>query len=134
MYFDRRVLALVDAAADRERYVVQEGIESLRHEGAVFDVRVVMVHDGRGWNALLETRLARADCELSNVFQGGTIHVTHELLESTVGERDSRVIEERLMRTSHGLAACLETRFPARCRRSDSTSYSIGTESPISSR
>jgi hypothetical protein len=74
---------------------VQAGIESLRYEGAVFDVRVVMVNDGRDWHALFESRLAPPGSSLSNVYQGGTIHVTRELLAAIVGESESRVVEER---------------------------------------
>lgn len=106
------VLGLVDGAASRERYVVQEGVESLRYQDAVFDVRVVMVHDGRAWHALLESRLAPSGSDLSNVYQGGSIRVTGELLTSTVGERESRVVEDRLRQISHGLARHFESRFP----------------------
>jgi glutathione synthase/RimK-type ligase-like ATP-grasp enzyme len=106
------VLALIDAAAGRERYVVQEGVESLRYEDAVFDVRVVMVHDGQGWHALLESRLAPRGSQLSNVYQGGSIHVTRELLVSIMGEPESRVVEDRLLQISHQLAGHFESRFP----------------------
>jgi len=108
------VLALLDAAAGRENYVVQEGIESLRYQAAVFDVRVVMVHDGQAWHALLESRLAPPGSELSNVYQGGTIRVTRELLASAVGDPEARAVEDRLRQISHGLAGHLESRFPDR--------------------
>jgi len=106
------VLGLVDGAGSRERYVVQEGVESLRHQDAVFDVRVVMVHDGEAWHALLESRLAPKGSELSNVYQGGSIHVTRELLVSVLGDRESRVVENRLREVSHRLAQHFESRFP----------------------
>ena len=106
------ILSLVEAAAGREWFVVQEGIESLRHEGGVFDVRVVMVHDARGWHALLESRLGPPGSELSNVYQGGSIRVTRELLESTVGKRESRVVEDRLREVSHRVAQHFESLFP----------------------
>jgi hypothetical protein len=106
------VLALVEAAAARERYVVQEGVESLRYQDAVFDVRVVMVHDGRAWHALLESRLAPRGSELSNVYQGGSIRVTRELLAATVGDQEGRVVEDQLRQVSHRLAGHFESRFP----------------------
>jgi glutathione synthase/RimK-type ligase-like ATP-grasp enzyme len=106
------VLALIDAAAGRERYVVQEGVESLRYEDAVFDVRVVMVHDGRTWHALLESRLAPRGSQLSNVYQGGSIRVTRELLASIMGEQEGRVVEDRLRQLSHQIAGHFESRFP----------------------
>jgi hypothetical protein len=106
------ILTLVGAATDREHYVVQEGVESLRHEGAVFDVRVVMVHDGSAWQSILESRLAPPDSDVSNVFQGGSIRVTRELLEATLGEAEGRALEERIRRVSHDLAIHLESRHP----------------------
>jgi YheC/D like ATP-grasp len=106
------VLALIDAAAGRERYVVQEGVESLRYQDAVFDVRVVMVHDGRTWHELLESRLAPRGSELSNVYQGGSIRVTRELLASMVGPQEAIVIEDQLRQVSQRLAGHFESRFP----------------------
>ena len=106
------VLAILAIATDREHYVVQEGIESLLYEGAVFDVRVVMVHDGRDWHSILESRLGPAGSELSNVFQGGSIRVTGELLTAMLGETEGRVLEEQVRRVSHGLAGHLESRHP----------------------
>lgn len=106
------ILGLIDGAAGRERYVMQEGIESLRYRDCVFDTRVVMVHDGRGWHALLESRLAPQGSQLSNVYQGGTIRVTRDLLVEAVGEHESRVVEDRVRQVSHALAEHFETRFP----------------------
>jgi glutathione synthase/RimK-type ligase-like ATP-grasp enzyme len=106
------VLGLIDGAAGRERYVMQEGIESLRYRDCVFDTRVVMVHDGRGWHALLESRLAPQGSQLSNVYQGGTICVTRDLLVEAVGEQESRLVEDRVRQVSHALAGHFETRFP----------------------
>lgn len=105
-------LSLVDGAASLDRYVIQEGIESLRYDDAVFDVRVVMVHDGQDWNAILESRLSPPGSDLSNVYQGGSVHQTHQLLERVVGESESQVVEERVRRCSHELAGYLESRFP----------------------
>ena len=106
------IVALVDAATGRDRYIVQEGIESLRCQDAVFDVRVVMVHDGQSWQSIFETRLAPRGSDLSNVYQGGSIQVPRDVLESAVGESESRAIEERLHAISHGLAKHFESDFP----------------------
>ncbi len=106
-------LALIEVAAGEERYVVQEGVESLRYREAVFDVRVVAVNDGRRWHTILETRLAPPDSELSNVFQGGSIQVTEELLASMLGEQAGREVEEEIRRVSRGLAEHLESHYPS---------------------
>ena len=106
------MLGLVDAAAGLDRYVVQEGVESLRYRDSVFDVRVVMVHDGQSWHALFESRLSPPGSALSNVYQGGTIHRTRELLEAAVGEVECRAVEGRLQDASHALAERFESLFP----------------------
>ncbi len=105
-------LGLLDGAAGRERYVIQEGVECLRHEDCVFDVRVVMIHDGEGWHSLFESRLSPPGSQLSNIHQGGTIRDTRELLAVTMGGAEGRRVEERLREVSDALARHFESRFP----------------------
>jgi len=105
-------LGVVEAAAGDKNYIVQEGIQSLRYEGSVFDVRVVMVNDSENWHSILETRLAPLDSDLSNIFQGGTIEVTEELFDGMLGADNARKLEKEIRRVSHGLAEHLETHFP----------------------
>jgi hypothetical protein len=78
----------------------------------VFDVRVVLVNDGSRWHAILETRLAPLDSDLSNVFQGGSIQITEEVLAAALGEEAGRATEQEIRRVSHGLAEHLEAKFP----------------------
>ncbi|MEO5988362.1 MAG: YheC/YheD family protein [Candidatus Eisenbacteria bacterium] len=106
------ILGLLDAAASGERYVIQEGVECLRYQDSVFDVRVVMIHDGQGWHSLFESRLSPPGSQLSNVYQGGTIRITRELLAATVGEPEGRRVEDRLREVSGALARHFESRFP----------------------
>jgi hypothetical protein len=105
-------VALIEAAASREPYIVQQGIETFRPDGAVFDARVMMAHDGHGWDALIEGRLSPPGSDLSNVFQGGTVHQIETLLAGVVGDDESRLIQERIQTAAHGLAGLLESRFP----------------------
>jgi hypothetical protein len=107
-------LTIMEIAATETAFVIQEGIESLRFRGSVFDVRVVMVNDGRQWHSLLETRVAPPGSELSNIFQGGSIHVTDELFEAELGREAGQALQENIRRVSHKVADCLESRFPGR--------------------
>jgi hypothetical protein len=123
-YYDQRdkqvfgPLALEDAigviagAVGGMSYVIQEGIESLRSEGSVFDVRVVMVNDGSRWHSIFETRLAPPGSDLSNVFQGGSIHVTETLLSRVLGDGVAAERLREIAHVGHGLARHLESRFP----------------------
>ncbi|MBW2422194.1 MAG: YheC/YheD family protein, partial [Deltaproteobacteria bacterium] len=105
-------LGVVAVAAGEKPYIIQQGIESLRYEGAVFDVRVVMVHDGQSWHSILESRLAPPGSDLSNVFQGGSVQATEDLLSSMFGEEVARETEAEIRHVSHGMAAHFESLYP----------------------
>lgn len=106
-------ISMINGAADDKAYVIQEGIDSLRFEDAVFDVRVVAVNDGQRWHEILETRLAPIGSDLSNIFQGGSIRMTEDVLRDTLGEQDAKRVEGRIRSTSLALAENLDQRFPA---------------------
>jgi hypothetical protein len=107
-------MSIIEIAATETPFVIQEGIESLRFRGSVFDVRVVMVNDGSQWHSIFETRVAPLGSDLSNNFQGGSIHVTEELLETELGREAGQAILENIRRVSHKVADYLESRFPGR--------------------
>lgn len=98
-------------AAER-RYVIQQGIDTLRLDGSAFDVRVIMVHDGSSWHWIHETRMGAPDGELSNVNQGGRSLETSVALGGLLGEVEARRVMDELCRTSHELAAFLESLYP----------------------
>lgn len=105
-------LGVVEAAAEDRNYIVQEGVDSLRYDGSVFDVRIVMVNDSERWHSILETRLAPSDSDLSNIFQGGSIRVTEDLLEQMLGATAATEVEKEIRRVSHDLAEHLHSQFP----------------------
>ncbi|MCP4007643.1 MAG: hypothetical protein GY725_25965 [bacterium] len=105
-------VGMVNVAGDDKKYVVQQGIESLRFKDSVFDIRVVMVNDGNDWHSLMETRLAPVDSDVSNIFQGGSIRVSEDLFKSLFGAEAGRTKEREIRRVSHDLAKHLEGRFP----------------------
>lgn len=105
-------VAVIAGAIGGTSYVVQEGVDALRIKGSVFDIRVVAVNDGQRWHTILETRLSPPGSDLSNISQGGTIHVTEELLSASLGSAATRELLERVDGTALGLARHLETSFP----------------------
>jgi hypothetical protein len=105
-------LDVITVAAGDKSYIIQEGVDSLRFEGSVFDVRVVMVHDASRWHSILETRVAPANSDLSNIFQGGSIQVTEDIFESMLGAEKARELESEIRHVSHGLAEHLESLHP----------------------
>jgi hypothetical protein len=93
-------------------YVIQHGVETMRHQGSTFDIRVTMVHDGTCWHWLHEARRSPADSDVSNVSQGGTITATEELLLELMGAERSRELLREIESESFGLAAYLERLHP----------------------
>lgn len=106
-------LGVVQASAGGRSYVIQDGIETARLDGSVFDIRVVMVNDGSQWHSILETRLGPQGSDLTNIFQGGSIRITEAVLSSLFGDQGTRALEEEVNRVSHGVAQHLESLFPA---------------------
>lgn len=105
-------MAVIGVATSDTTYVIQQGVESLRYREAVFDVRVCMVNDGSHWHSILETRLAPRESDLSNVFQGGSIEVTEDLLEEMFGAEEAKRLEIDIRETSVQLAHHFDAMFP----------------------
>lgn len=105
---------VIEVAAGQKSYIIQEGIESARFEGSVFDIRVVMVNDGTRWHSILETRLAPRNSDLSNVFQGGSIRVTESVLLELFGNAQARIIEKEIRRVSDEVARHFDRLYPGK--------------------
>lgn len=101
-----------EAIAGSRKYVIQHGVETMRHEGSTFDIRVTMLHDGSAWQWLHEARLSLAGSDVSNVSQGGEITVTEDLLFEMLGAEAAQEMLYELRSESFGLAAYLERLHP----------------------
>jgi len=109
----REASTLVRGLTERKRsYVIQHGVETMRHGTSTFDIRVTMLHDGRTWNWLHEARLSPGGSDVSNVWQGGEIVVTEDLLFDVLGREGAQQILYELKSESFGLAAYLERLHP----------------------
>ena len=109
----KEVLVFLDGVTRGPRkYVIQHGIETMRHAGSTFDIRVTMVHDGESWHCLHEARIAPRGSDVSNVSQGGEIAITEALLFEAVGPESAKELLDELCNESFGLAAHLERLHP----------------------
>jgi hypothetical protein len=93
-------------------YVIEHGIETLPYGRCVFDIRVVMVHDGRAWIGLNEARLSTLGSDVSNVSQGGASIVTEQLLHAVLGAEGAQQALRELESESFALAAYLDKLHP----------------------
>lgn len=104
--------SLVEMTSGRRRFIIQHGIETVRHTGSTFDIRVTMAHDGSVWRWLHEARLSPSGSDVSNVGQGGRSHATDQLLFEIFGTDGTRDVLRELRDLSFGLAAHLEQLHP----------------------
>jgi hypothetical protein len=109
----RDALAVIgESIADDGTYVIQHGVDTMRHQGSTFDIRVTMVHDGVTWRWLHEARVSPAGSDVSNVSQGGAITPTEDLLFELLGAETSQDLLREIESESFGLAAYLERLHP----------------------
>lgn len=103
---------IAEATTGKRKYVIQHGVETLRHEGSTFDIRVTMLNDGRSWHWLHEARLSPAGSDVSNISQGGEITPTEDLLFEIMGGEAAQELLHELNSESFGLAVYLERLHP----------------------
>ncbi len=101
-----------DITDGTNRYVIQEGIESLRLGQRVFDLRVIMLFDGARWDWIHEGRLSAENSDLSNVSQGGLSVPAEDLLIESVGPDSASLVMHNLRDISFELAEHLNTLHP----------------------
>lgn len=70
------------------KYIIQEGIETLKYNDSAFDIRVILINDGTQWQFLHMLRLGESHCELSNISFGGYFYPTEEILNEIMNEKD----------------------------------------------
>jgi hypothetical protein len=96
----------------RGNYVIEHGIETLPYGHCVFDIRVIMVHDGHAWSWFNEARLSPHGSDVSNLSQGGVSVPTKDLLSSALGVEAAQQKFHELESESFALAAYLEKLHP----------------------
>lgn len=96
----------------KANFVIQHGVETLRHEGSTFDIRVTMLHDGSKWHWLHEARVSPSGSDVSNLSQGGATAVTEDLLFELAGQEGAQALLYELQSEAFGLAAYLERLHP----------------------
>jgi hypothetical protein len=101
-----------DSVDPKRKYIIQHGVETMRHEGSTFDIRVTMLNDGDAWHWLHEARLSPTGSDVSNVSQGGEIVPTENLLFDLAGPEASAELLHEIRNESYGLAAYLERLHP----------------------
>lgn len=91
--------------------IIQEAINGLRVDGNVFDVRVIMIHDGQSWHMLSQIRVGAAGKELSNLSQGGECYTTQEILGKALPAQRLAPVLEKINVVSTKIANLLKEKY-----------------------
>lgn len=100
-------LSFIKEKIDKDAYIIQAGIDIVHYEDSVFDVRSLMVNDGKTWHFLSEVRLSQQASDLSNVSQGGHNHNSETFLGKIFSIERASIILNKIKRISTDLAIAL---------------------------
>ncbi|TJY41694.1 YheC/YheD family protein [Cohnella pontilimi] len=95
-------------------YLVQQGIELLKHRGRRFDLRVMVQKTPRSrWlSSGVIGRLAHPRKIVTNYHNGGTLMPVEKLLAGWLAARDMKRFLSFLRKLGTGCAVAMETKFP----------------------
>lgn len=112
LYADGKSLQVaVDRAVREERYVVQQGVELVRHDGRVFDLRVLLQKNRHGRWAVtgVGARVAGdAHSVTTHVPRGGSIGEPMALLRAALGRAEATALLRKLRRLAPRFARQIE--------------------------
>jgi len=103
------------AVKRKKSYLVQQGIELLKHNGRRFDLRVMVQHNPRGrWESTgIIGRLAHPGRIVTNYHSGGTPMPLEELLGEHINDEASlRSFARNLRALGENIAGALAKKFP----------------------
>jgi len=102
------LLKAIKAIVQDKRHIIQQGILSAQYNQSVFDVRVLMVNDGKHWHWRNKKRCAPPQSELSNFTQGGQVDDDDKVLQACFGKPAANKIMRDLYATSYRLVRFLQ--------------------------
>lgn len=89
-----------------DRYIIQAGVDCIRYENRIFDIRVGMFKDGNTWHFIHEIRLGAKGKEISNGSQGGGDTLfTEKTLKGLFGAEKTAQIIEKIRTSTQKIAA-----------------------------
>lgn len=121
-YFRKRskVYLVADLNAIRKRlaklvgqrkYIIQQGIEVLKINQRLFDLRLVMLNEGEHWTYVHEIRVGASKSDLSNVSQGGYNCPTEEYLSQFLNPAQIDLLMSKAFKAAKSIAQYLGNLF-----------------------
>ncbi|WP_199615152.1 YheC/YheD family protein [Paenibacillus alkalitolerans] len=111
----RQMYASIRRRIDAKRYLVQRGIDMLRHKERPFDFRVMVQRNPSGsWECTgTAARLAHPNKVVTNGSQGGTIYPAGALLEEAAGKQIAGLLTEEMKKIAVFAAYQFSRFYPA---------------------
>lgn len=104
-------ISFIEKYAEDEDYILQEGINSIKYEGSIFDIRVIIFNVNQTWQFLSELRLGAKSSDLSNIAQGGKSYVTEEILDKLFSKERARFLFDKIKVTTIKIVDRLNTEY-----------------------
>jgi glutathione synthase/RimK-type ligase-like ATP-grasp enzyme len=110
----RQLYESVTRIQGTRKYLVQQGIPLLRHNGAPFDIRVMVQKNPAGiWEATgIIGRVAHPSRIVTNYHSGGTPIGYHSLMKQYLNREDRMRLLDQLRKLGLEVARYLEKRYP----------------------
>ncbi len=96
------------------KYLVQQGISLLRHEGSPFDIRVMVQMSPAGqWEATgVIGRVAHPSRIVTNYYSGGTVIGYHTLMKRYLGSAERQRLRDQLCALGLEVARYMKMKYP----------------------
>ncbi|MBN9289213.1 MAG: hypothetical protein BGO43_09890 [Gammaproteobacteria bacterium 39-13] len=104
------ILYIKENAEDKQ-YILQEAINVIRYDNAIFDLRIVMFSDEKGWHFLSEVRVGAKSSDVSNIHQGGQTFFTEEFLNKIFSKDRSFLILQKIKKTATEIVTFLNKKY-----------------------
>lgn len=106
-------LSFFEERANPVKYIIQEGIDVIQHQGGAVNLRVVLVHDGTAWQFMGQCYVASGKSQVSNAYQGATVYLLEDLLPKLISPEILDSFVEKLKKLSFKIADHLYQTFNA---------------------
>lgn len=98
------MLSYIDKKSQMEQYIIQQGVDVLRLEGYVFDVRTVVIKNENDWSFVSQVRQGAKSKDVSNIAQGGQDYITERYLAKAFSKEKAQAIYQEIEKLSKGIA------------------------------
>jgi glutathione synthase/RimK-type ligase-like ATP-grasp enzyme len=98
------ILSYIDKKGQVKQYIIQQGVDVIRLDGYVFDVRTVVMKNSNDWFFVSQVRQGAKSKEVSNIAQGGQDYVTSRYLAKVFSPEKAQLVYHEIEKLSKDIA------------------------------